>query len=68
MRYEPCEYLPYTTKDPRPGAFSVGWEWMEAYRDVIGKTRAHHCIMEYYRWKGKPAMLRMPKRYKHQRN
>lgn len=68
MRYEPCEYLPYTERYPRPGSFSVGFDFMCAYRDVIGKTRAHHHVLEYYRWKGQPGLLRMPKRYKHQRN
>ncbi|GAB2539935.1 hypothetical protein [Rufibacter soli] len=68
MRFDPCEYLPYTEKDPRPATFSVGFGVMFHYRDVIGKPRECLYIEEYYRWKQKPGLLRMPKRKKYQRN
>lgn len=66
MRYEPCEYLPYTERDPRPRSFSVGFAIMLAHRDVIGLTRGVLHIEEFYR--GKPVVIGKPKRYKYQRN
>ncbi|MFC6998053.1 hypothetical protein [Rufibacter roseus] len=66
MTFDPFEYLPYSTKDVRPGHLSVGFGIYLHHRDVIGLTKGVMHIEEFYR--GKPVLIGKPKRYKHQRN
>lgn len=67
MRYQPCEYLPYSFRDMTPGFLGYNFGVMLHYRDVIGITQGSCHIMEFYR--GKPVLIGLPwKRYKFNRN